>query len=170
VKKIFFLFIIIILGLLQITLLDFFRVFGIKPDLLLICSVVSSLVFEFRWALMFCIFAGFFKDALGISALGINTLFFPIWCLLIIRLNREVTLDSNFIHIGLIFIVTFFHNIITGLISVYSGNVIPLGIFLRILIIESIYTALVFPLIFKITESYLLVIPIKLNNGKDKNH
>jgi rod shape-determining protein MreD len=168
VKNIFFLFVIVILGILQVTLLDYFRVFGIRPDLLLICVVVASLVFEFKWAFILSIFAGIFKDACGVSTFGINTLLFPIWCLLIARLNREITLDNNLIHMGLVFIVTILHNIVSGMISVYSGNVIPLGIFLRIVIIESIYTALVLPLIFKIVYLLQRIPPVSFQRKQEE--
>jgi hypothetical protein len=52
--------------------------------------------------------------------------------------------------IGLVFIIATIHNIITGLIFIYSGNFIPLGIFLRSVSLESLYTAVVLPLVIRI--------------------
>ena len=148
-------FIILIFGLLQVTILDYFKVFGIKPDLLLISMVIVSLIFEFKWALALSIFAGIFKDVFVVGTFGINTLLFPLWTFLIIRLAKEIPLDNNFIRVVLIFIIAFLHSTITGLLLIYSGNFIPLGIFLRIVSIESLYTALVLPLVFKISKSRL---------------
>ncbi len=143
---------VIVLGILQMTILDYFKVFGVKPDLLLISVVIAALVFEFKRAFILSVFAGILKDAFGANAFGINTLLFPLWSFLIIRLNKEITIDYNFIRIALVFIISLLHNTITGLILIYSGNLIPLGLFLRIVSLQSIYTALVLPLMFKIGE------------------
>jgi len=152
---IFFL-IVIVLGLLQATILNYFKVFGAGPDLLLITVVVASLVFEFRWAFVLSVFAGLFKDVFGTNVFGINTLLFPLWSFLIVRLNKEITLDYNFIRMVLAFIVSILHNTITGLTLIYSGNLIPLGLFLRIVFIQSVYTAVVLPLILWIEQRLLI--------------
>lgn len=152
---IFFL-IIIALGMLQVTILNYFKIFGVGPDLLLISVVIASLFFEFKWAFVLSVFAGLFKDIFGANIFGINTLLFPLWSFLIVRLNKEITIDYNFIRIVLVFIVSLLHNTITGLILIYSGNLIPLGLFLRIVSLQSIYTALVLPLILWIGQRLLI--------------
>jgi len=152
---IFFL-IIIVLGMLQVTILNYFKIFGVGPDLLLISVVIASLFFEFKWAFVLSVFAGLFKDIFGANIFGINTLLFPLWSFLIVRLNKEITIDYNFIRIALVFIVSLLHNTITGLILIYSGNLIPLGLFLRIVSLQSIYTALVLPLILWIGQRLLI--------------
>ncbi len=143
---------IIILGILQLTFLDYFKVFGIKPDLLLISVVIASLVFEFKWAFILSLFAGLFKDVFSATTFGINTLLFPLWSFLIARLNKEITIDYNFIRMALIFIISLLHNTITGLTFIYLGNPISLGIFLRIVSVQSIYTVLLLPLVFNINK------------------
>jgi len=152
---IFFL-IIVALGMLQVTVLNYFKIFGVKPDLLLITVVIAGLFFEFKWAFVLSVFAGLFKDVFGANIFGINTLLFPLWSFLIVRLNKEITIDYNFIRIILVFIVSLLHNTITGLILIYSGNLIPLGLFLRIVSLQSIYTALVLPLILWIGQRLLI--------------
>jgi rod shape-determining protein MreD len=147
-----FLIIIIVFGLLQATLLDYFKIFGIKPDLLLISVVYASVVFEFRRAFALSLFAGIFKDVFGVSPLGINTLMFGLLSLAIIRLNREITIDYNLIRVGLIFIVCLIQNIIMGLLLVYLGKPVSLGIILRIVSVGPIYTALVSLLVLKLSE------------------
>lgn len=155
-KNLIFFLIIVILGIVQVTLLDYFKVFGVKPDLLLIGACFASLVFEFKWALVLSLFAGLFKDILGTYVFGINTLLFALWSFLIARLNKEITIDYNFIRMALVFIISLIHNTLSGLILIYLGNLIPLGLFLRIVILQSIYTALVLPLIFKLWEPIFL--------------
>lgn len=152
---IFFL-IVIVLGLLQVTILNYLKIFGVKPDLLLISAVFASLVFDFKWAFVLSVFAGMFKDVFTANTFGINTLLFPLWSFLIVRLNKEITIDYNFIRMALIFIISVVHNTITGLALVYSGSFIPAGIFLGIVFPQSIYTALVLPLVFKISGPFFL--------------
>jgi len=155
-RKIFPPLVVIILGLLQVIILDYFKIFGVKPDLLLISAVIASLVFEFKWAFILSLFAGLFKDVFGATTFGINTLLFALWSFLIVRLNKEITIDYNFIRMVLIFIVCLLHNTITGLIFIYLGNFIPLGIFLRIVSVGSIYTALISLLVLKLSEPIFL--------------
>lgn len=148
-KKFLFFIAIVISGLLQVTILNYFKIFNIKPDLLLICAVIASLTFELKWALTFSLFSGLLKDVFAINSFGINSALFILWSFLIVRLNREISLESNVLRAGLVFIITFLHSIISGLIYTYSGRFVPLGILLRIIIIQSVYTALVLPIVYK---------------------
>lgn len=148
-RKWIFLLVITILAIFQVTLLDYFKIFGVKPDLLLISIVIISLCpLKPRWILFFSIFAGILKDALTISTFGINTLLFPLWSLLIIRLSKKISLDNNFIRALLIYIISVFNSIMMKFIFLSLGKSILLGIFLRITFLESLYTALVLPLLF----------------------
>ncbi len=156
-KKFLFFLIIIISGLLQVTILNYFKIFNIKPDLFLICAVIASLTFELKWALTFSLFAGLLKDVFAIYSFGINSALFILWSFLIIRLNREISLENNVLRAGLVFIVAFLQSVISGLIYIYSGSFVPLGIVLRIIILQSIYTALVLPIAFKFIKPICLI-------------
>lgn len=145
-KRSSFIFAALLLAALQFTVLDYARIFNVKPDLLLIPVFMAGLLFEARFALFFCILAGILKDLLLTNSFGINTLLFPVWCLFVMRLKREITLDNNLIRTAAVLIFAFLHNIATGLILLYMGNSIPLGVFLRITFVASIYTAFVFSL------------------------
>ena len=147
-KKLFFFTAIIVSGLLQVTILNYFRIFTIKPDLLLIFVVIAGLTFELRWVLIFSLFAGIFKDVFC-AAFGINTALFFLWGLLIWRLNREISIENNLLRALLVFIAAFIHNIASGLILISSGNILFYGVFLRIVTLQPIYTAAVLPLAFK---------------------
>lgn len=152
-KRIFaFIFIVLALGLFQATWLDFFRVFGIKPDLLLASVFAASLFFEFRWAFLFSILAGITKDAFGSTPFGLNTLLFSLWSYLISKLSRKVSIEDDIAAASLFFIVALLHNILTGISIIYSGSFIPFGIFLRIIFFAALYAALTLPLISKIVR------------------
>jgi len=151
-KRLFFALIILMTAILQITLVDSFKIFSVKPDLILLMAVIASFYFEFKETVTLSIFAGVLKDILGVGFFGINTLLFPLWSFLINKLNRQISIDNNILRIIIIFVITWFHNAISGSLLVYTGSIIPLGIFLRIVFLESIYTAIALPWVLKFIE------------------
>ncbi len=154
-----FLFIIITCVLLQITILDYIKILNVKPDLLMVSVVFVSIFLGVRQALFFSIFAGILKDALSINAFGINTLLFPLSSFLIINLSKKVSLDNNLIRMASVFIIMLINDVITRLIFLFLGNFISWGIFLRTAFMESLYTAFILPLVFKIIKP--VVYPVR---------
>jgi len=152
-NRLIFLAIVLIIGLLQATVLDVFKFFWVKPDLLLASVVIASLLFELRWALVAACFAGLLKDITGIHNPGIYILLFPLWSFLVIRLSRQITLENDFIPPVIVFVVVISDSIIARVVVLSLGDpVASLGIFLRVTFIESVYTALVFILLFRIIK------------------
>ncbi|MCX5702439.1 MAG: rod shape-determining protein MreD [Candidatus Omnitrophica bacterium] len=141
--------VIIILALLQVTFLDYFKVFGARPDLLLISVVIVSFHLGFRRALSSSILAGSLKDIFSANTFGLNILLFPIWSLLLIKLSKKVSIDSDSVRATLIFFIAVFNNIIARMILLFLGNFIPFGVFLRVTLFESLYTACIFPIMSK---------------------
>jgi rod shape-determining protein MreD len=145
-KRNFFL-IIIACWLLQATILNSFRFFWVKPDLLLVCAVIAGIKFDLKWALIFSLSCGLLKDCLGPQVFGFNTALFPLWSMLIVRLGRQVTFDTFYIRVAIVAIVVLAQNILVGLALIYLGESVPLGIFTRIVFIECLYaTACYLPL------------------------
>lgn len=147
-----FLFILLALGVLQVTVMGYFQIFGTMPDLLLVGVVIASLIFDLRLALLCGLLAGVFKDSLGLNTFGINALIFVSWSFLIAEVSRRLSINTNSRRMVLIFIVALMHNLLNGLALAFLGKSIPLGIFLRVIFISSIYTALALPAVFGITE------------------
>ena len=147
-KRAFFFFI-LLCALLQPTLLDAFRIFGVKPDLLLLSVVVASINFKLRSALFFSILSGILKDAFSVHSFGLNTLLFPLWTLALFFLAKEVQLDDDYIRIGLVLVVALLHNLTQGFMIVYFGGVVPFGIFLRLTFLGVVYTTAVFCLLLR---------------------
>ncbi|MEW6101443.1 MAG: hypothetical protein AB1481_04030 [Candidatus Omnitrophota bacterium] len=141
-KKWFFIPFIILSGLLQLTVLDSWRIFQVKPDLLLVSMVWACFIFNFRQAFLLSIFCAVLKDTFLPWPFGINTILFPLWCFLIFKLRKQLTLDYAPLQIALIFIVTLMQNIATGLMLILMGYTIAAGIFLRIVGVGSLYTTL----------------------------
>lgn len=143
-----FLAVIILLSLIQVVFLDCLRFFSIKPDILLIAVMFLALYFEFRWAIALSLLSGLLKDIFTLNQFGISTILFPLWCCLIIKLSRKISLDNYFIIIAAIFLVTFLNNAATRIILLFFGVSFPLGLFARIAVVESFYNALLLPLLF----------------------
>lgn len=150
IKKVIFLIIIIIIAILETTILDYFKIFGVKPDLFLVTVVIAGLSFDLRWAVFFAILAGILKDLFGANALYINTFLFPFYSLLTLRLSKKISIDNNFFCTAFIFSVAIMNSIIRAIFgSLENFTVIPVGIYLRIIILESFYTAAASFLIFE---------------------
>jgi len=144
--------IILAAALLQVMLVDHFKIFGAKPDLLLITLVILAgfFLFQLRWLLTLAIIAGICEDIFSANIFGVNTLLFCCWAILIVRISRRMSIDDNLRRAILIFTITLLQSIGTRIISVLWGNPITWGIFLRVSFLSAIYTLIVSPLIFRL--------------------
>ncbi len=147
-----FLIITLILGVFQFTFLNYFRIFGIKPDLLLAAVVCAGLFLETRQAILFGMFAGIFKDIFGVGVFGLDVILFSLWGFLSVNISRKISIDDSVAAALLVFIIALLQNIASGLILGLSGSFVPFGIFLRIVFLGSLYTALSLPLILKVSK------------------
>jgi rod shape-determining protein MreD len=142
----------VILAFLQITILDYFKVFGVKPDLILIAVFIAVLFLDLKSALGVGLLAGVFKDVFTSNVLGFSAALFPIWVLLIANLIKRVSIEDNISRIFLLFVVALLNNVISGLVLIYSIGFLSFGIFLRITFLASAYTALILALILRIIK------------------
>ncbi|MDD5281189.1 MAG: hypothetical protein PHF69_00600 [Candidatus Omnitrophica bacterium] len=101
---------------------------------------------------MSAILAGLLKDTFMPSGLAINTVLFGVWSYLTFRLSSQISTENNYVRLAIILLIAVLNNTVLGIQSLHSGNYIPAGIFLRNLIIPSVYTGAVSPLIFKLTK------------------
>lgn len=141
-KRLYFFIIILACALLQVTLADYFKVFTVKPDLILIAMVLVNLLLSRGWAFVLSVFAGMLKDILCVNAFGTNTLIFALWSFLIIKLSRKISLENTCLRAALAFIVVFANGIA-------ARPPVPTGIFLRITSLEALYAAILLPLAYR---------------------
>lgn len=141
-----------VLAVLQLSWPEFLVFFHARPDLLLIFVAAAVFYLDFKIALVFAIICGLLKDAFLPGDFGINTVLFSFWCYAIWKLGRQISTEQTIVRLAIVFITAFLNNIISGVQSVNLGNFIPAGIFLRNLIIPSLYTAALSPLVFKLTK------------------
>ncbi|MDD5561210.1 MAG: rod shape-determining protein MreD [Candidatus Omnitrophica bacterium] len=151
-KKWLIFFALIIIATLQLNWPASLSFFNTKPDLLLIFSISLVFYFNFKTALVSSVLAGLFKDAFLPSAIAINTLSFAVWSYLTFRLSSQVSTENSYVRLAIILIIAVLNNIVIGIQSLNSGSFIPAGIFLRSLIISSLYTGALSPLVFKLTK------------------
>lgn len=142
-----------LLGLFQLTWLQYFGVFGVKPDLLLACVVMAGLFLETRRAVAFGVGVGMFKDLFGLSHFGPSVFLFGLWGFLAARITREISIEDNLSAGALLLVIALAQNILSGFALIYSGGLVPPGIFLRIVLLGSLYTALILPLILKVAKA-----------------
>lgn len=154
-KKLLFSGIILIAAFFQATFLNSFKIFGIKPDLLLIGVAIASIYFEMKWALVIALFAGMLKDLFGIQVIGINTMLFPLWGFCVIRLTKKIHLDNIIVLAVVVFAASIFNSLLTRLIFFWMGRSISAGFFLRIIFLEALYTVALLPPAFKLCK-YLI--------------
>ena len=151
-KKWFFLAIIAGLAFLQLIWPGWLTFFYCKPDLLLALAAALVFYLDFKIALVFAVLAGLAKDAFLIEPFALNTILFSLWSYAIYILSRQISTENTYIRVAIVLIAAFLNNMITGILIVNSGSIIPPGIFLRNLIISSVYTAVLSPLIFKLAK------------------
>ncbi len=70
-KYIYFLIMVLAASLIQVSVINDFRLFLVKPDLPLVTVVIASLYFTRNPAIGFSILAGFLKDIFGVGTFNI---------------------------------------------------------------------------------------------------
>lgn len=151
---IFFTFVVFIAVLFQLTFVDCFRIFNARPDFILICLVIVSLYLDLKWALILGVFSGLLKDVLSANSFGINTLIFPFLSFVLIKLSKKISIENNFVRSAVVFVIGLFYHGVTGLIFFSLGKFrLPVFFFLRATVLESLYTALILPLAFRILKA-----------------
>jgi rod shape-determining protein MreD len=151
-KKLFIFLAVIVLATLELNWPIVLNFFHCKPDLLLIFMAALVFFTDFKTALIFGILAGLLKDVFLPWPLAINTICFGIWSYLIYRLSRQISTEEIYVRLAIVLGVALFNNFVLGLYSIATGVIVPPAIFLRNLIIISVYTTLLSPLILKFTK------------------
>lgn len=151
-KKWFLLLSIAALAFLQLIWPGFLTLFNCKPDLLLILTAAVVFYFDFKTVIVFAVIAGLTKDAFLPQSFALNTILFSIWGCLIYLLSRQISVEVGYVRSAVVLIAALLTNIITGLQALNSGLIIPPGIFLRSIIVSSIYTAVLSPLVFRLVR------------------
>lgn len=144
-----FFILILVSAIIELVVLEHFKIFHVQPDLVLIEVVFSVLILPFRWVLIISAFAGILKDFLGLGIFGINTVLFPLYCIFIRKLSQNINMDNVFILTLVIFLAVFFRALVLRVAFLYLERIIPTGVFLDKMFSESLYVAFLVPLAYK---------------------
>ena len=144
-----FLLAVFIVSLLQVTILDSFKLFSVKPDFLLVMIIIASLFLEWKQAIFFAVVAGSLKDIFSINTFGLNIFLFALWSYLVTKLSRKISLENNMLRGAIVFVVIISNAVLIYSLALFLGNSgISAGVFLRVMFLEAIYAALISPLVF----------------------
>jgi len=149
-KKWIFFILVLAAVLLEATVLNSFRLFYAKPALVFTCVVLSAFYLDLGPALLLALFAGILQDIFSASLYGIHTLLYPVWTYLIIKVTAKMSLENDYLRMGLAAIFLLIYDIFARLVLISLGKpALALGIFLRITFFELFYTSAVFLLLSK---------------------
>ncbi len=145
----------VVFCLAQPVFLQAFQMFWVKPDLIILAVVIASIYLDFGWAMSVAILGGITKDVLGLNYFGMNILVLPFYCYSIKEISRKISLDNDFINMGILGAVIIVNTLLLRLFFMLNNVTIELGIFLRTFVLEFLFTVLSFFLILR-AMNYLL--------------
>lgn len=149
--------ILISLVIFQSTLINYFRIFSTKPDLVYATVIIISLSFELKWVMIFSYCGAILLDSLSGLPFGFNTLVLPLLAFLIYRLSRKIDIEGNYMKAAIIAVAMLAKSIAFLFLFLISGLNISAGIFLKFMIIGCLYTTLIFLLLVKINRLSLIL-------------
>lgn len=137
-------------GLGQVAVFDRIRLFGAAPDLFMSSAVIAAVSFSPPLALCAGLFAGVFKDLFDVAPVAVNSILFPLTALLICRLNRTLSLESRLSCSLIAALAVMACNILAWFILAYSQGAVPRGIFVRVVMLDAVLTALAVSVLFPV--------------------
>jgi len=135
-------------AIIQLSVLPSINFFNIKPDILLILVIFFNLYFSFKKGLIIGSLCGLLKDVFSSSVFGLNLLSFIICIFIIKRIKKYIYKEDYLIRISIVFLISFINSIIYCVFRAAFFNLAFYVSFLLIIFLESIYTALISPIIF----------------------
>lgn len=141
-KQIYALLVLFIIALLESTLLNHFRIFDVKPDIILAALVIFVPFFSLTWSVVFAVLGGMFRDIFSILPFGFNVVICVVWIILAKRISRQLSIESNFIRSAILGLIILLNNLTLQSILFVLAKPIAMGRFLTIIFIESITTLL----------------------------
>lgn len=146
-KKIIFLALIIAAAAVQATLMNGFRVFGVKPDLFWIMAMAGALYFDLPSAVVFGVICGLLKDCMSAPAVGAYVVAMPVWSVAVRAFSRRISFDYITVSALFLALLIFVNSAVIRCIPPVSPGPLSFMAFMRVGILESLYTALAFMLV-----------------------
>jgi len=156
--KIFLIFIIYLVWLIQSTFLGYLQIAGVKPDILLCVVIFISLYSDKPFSLKTGLFAGVLKDILSAGIFGLNILIFALASIVVSNYSDKINKESILLQIALCFFIAFSMSNLYYLIgNIYMSFPDYLQSLNTIIIPSSLYTCWVYYLVFIILSRTLKI-------------
>ncbi|MFZ5642286.1 MAG: rod shape-determining protein MreD [Bacillota bacterium] len=134
----------------QVTLLNFFPLFGVKPDLVLMIVAFNAFLKGHREGAMGGFLGGIFEDIATGSYIGMNALALMITGYLVGLTQSKLYKDSSIIMIFLVWLSSFASQAITYiLLSFVDVNISPVVAIFWVILPTATYTALLVPFFYQ---------------------
>jgi rod shape-determining protein MreD len=146
-KHVWYILLLALCFLLQVTVLNYFRSSYVVPDLLFMFVFLASISFPFRPALFLSVACGFLADMAGTGSFGIHLVLFPLWSVLVVRLSKRIVLDNLLFSSLAVGVLAFLNAVCIWAFLRVQGSAIPWSAFLRTTVIESFYAAVLMPFV-----------------------
>ena len=130
-------------ALLQAALLDYIRIAGSKPDLLLIVAVSAGLCLDQRKALVIAALCGVLNDVFSYSSAGVYTVLMPVWVYGVIHVRRKISTEHYVVRCAIIGTSVVALGMAYRAFLVFQGIFIPAVTSMRIIIAGLLYTVAV---------------------------
>ena len=139
-----------IIAVLQSTLLNHFRVFNVKPDIILVALIISVSFFDFKWSMVFSFLVGIFRDSFSILPFGLNTIICILWVFLAKQIYRRLSTEDKLISYAVPCMIVLLNNLTLQVILFLLGKTIALSIFAKVVILEFVFALLLVIPLYKI--------------------
>lgn len=158
-KKIYLLLVAVLVFIMQTTLIQQFRIFGVIPNSMLVLIVIFIFSFKKKEGIQLALFLGLLQDVMISKFIGINTI---IYVLIAVGLYLFKEIFSNDQRLNIVIATvaaTFFYHMLFGSISFLLADYTKtLSYILKIMIIEMIYNLviayIIYGFIFKMARGY----------------
>ncbi len=146
--------------LLQSTLVQYFTVAGVQPDLVLLLACLVGLFFGRHRGLLLGGLAGLIQDALSGSLLGLNALCKALVGFTSGVLQQNIGVHHRFLQMAVVGVMTAFDGLLTvGLVSLFRDTGLPIRPWVSLLALQVAYNSLVaapyFALLIRVARRYL---------------
>ncbi len=154
-KQLYAFLILSLISILQVTLFNYFRIFNVKPDLILSVLISYTFFLDFTWTVSFAFLGGVFRDLMEGLPFGYNTVLCIVWVVLSSRVSRRLSVEHVLVRNIIVCSIILMNNIVMRFILISLGNVIELGVFFRVVILECIFTLILFFSLYKLLKRFL---------------
>ncbi len=144
--------------MLQSTILPVVSLWHVKADLSLLLLFIACFALSGEAVFIFSLFGGVCRDVFFSQPFGMNTVLFPLAAAVVLRVRKEIELDSPVLRLLFLFVFVCAFESVSAFVSALQRPGIPVFTICKIIILEAAYTAAFFFMLQK-PFKFLLRVP-----------